>query len=64
MNAIMLTGCLPLVAGATTIYNNITCSPDPISAINETKATIVSLTPTLISFLLKKQKLGQNLKKT
>ncbi|WP_371362031.1 2-succinylbenzoate--CoA ligase [Sporomusa rhizae] len=62
MNAIMLTGCLPLVAGATTVYNNITRSSDPIAAILETKATIASLTPTLIAFLLKKQKKGQSLK--
>lgn len=62
MNAIMLTGCLPLVAGATTIYTNITHSPDPISVIINANISIASLTPTLLSFLLKRQKPGQSLK--
>ncbi|WP_174769939.1 class I adenylate-forming enzyme family protein [Paraburkholderia hayleyella] len=61
MNAIMLTGCLPLIAGATTVYSNITRSSDPVAAILAEKVSIVSLTPTLISFLIKRNNSGLDL---
>lgn len=62
MNAIMITGCFVLNAASTVVWNNITKSLDPISSIINSKASVVSLTPTLIAFLLKRQKEGQNLK--
>jgi acyl-CoA synthetase (AMP-forming)/AMP-acid ligase II len=62
MNAIMLTGCLPLVAGATTVYRNITRSADPVTAILKSGASVVSLTPTLISFLLKRKNHAEDLR--
>lgn len=61
MNAIMITGCFVLNVGATTVWNNITKVTDPISSIVDAKVNIVSLTPTLIAFLLKRQKDGQSL---
>lgn len=61
MNAIMITGCLPLVAGAETLYNSVTSSTDPIVEIIKSNPTIASLTPTLLAFLLKHQKEGQSL---
>ncbi|NWK79675.1 class I adenylate-forming enzyme family protein [Aquitalea sp. LB_tupeE] len=62
MNAIMMTGCLALLAGATVVYRNIVKEPDPISALHEVNPSISSLTPTLLSFILSKKKSTQNLK--
>ena len=62
MNAIMLTGCLPLIAGATVVYCNITYYQNPISVILDTKASIISLTPTLILFLMRRKTPEQNLR--
>lgn len=62
MNAIMLTGCLPLVAGCTTVYCNISRAQDPIGLIRQSQATIASLTPTLIAFVLHRRQAGQDLK--
>lgn len=62
MNAIMITGCFVLNAAATVVWNNITKSLDPVASIIKSRATVVSLTPTLIAFLLKRQKEGQSLK--
>ncbi|WP_062787721.1 class I adenylate-forming enzyme family protein [Aquitalea pelogenes] len=62
MNAIMMTGCLALLAGATVVYKNIVKEADPISALHEINASISSLTPTLLSFILRKKQSKQNLK--
>jgi len=62
MNAIMMTGCLALLAGATVVYRKIVKEPGPISALHEVNASISSLTPTLLSFILSKKQSKQNLK--
>jgi hypothetical protein len=52
MNAIMMTGLVPLNAGACTEFVNLMRCPDPLEAVRKTKATVASLTPTLMSLLL------------
>jgi acyl-CoA synthetase (AMP-forming)/AMP-acid ligase II len=52
MNAIMMNGCVTLTAGACTEFVNLVRSPEPLAALRGTNATIASLTPTLLRFLM------------